>query len=91
MLQTISIVVKGKVQRVFFRHSARELAKKLKISGQVRNLPDGSVHIIATGTEKQLDKLTEWCRQGPSKAVVTGIESEKLPLQEFTDFTIIKF
>jgi acylphosphatase len=90
MRQTISILVKGKVQGVFYRQNTKEMAQRLGISGQVKNLPGGNVQVIATGTKEQLDKLIEWCRHGPSRAIVTDIHSEELPLQEFSHFTIVR-
>jgi len=91
MLQTISITVKGKVQGIFYRQSAKELAHQLGISGQIKNLPDGNVQIIATGTKVQLDQLMEWCKKGPPNAIVAGINFRELPLQEFSHFTIVRF
>ena len=90
MLQTISIVVKGRVQGVYFRQTAQEKATALGITGTVRNLPDRSVKIIATGIKEQLDKLIAWCRQGPSRAEVSGIELKEEALREFPDFRILK-
>lgn len=91
MLQTISIIVSGRVQGVFFRHSAKETAQHLNITGEVKNLNDGTVAIIATGTKEQLDQLIEWCKQGPPKANVAGIEIKNLSLQEFANFNIVRF
>jgi len=88
MQQTISIIVEGKVQGVFFRQSTAKKAIELGITGEVSNLPDGSVAIIATGTEEKLEELTAWCRQGPSKAIVTAIVKKELPLRSFRDFSI---
>ena len=90
MLQTISIVVKGRVQGVYFRQTAQDKATTLGITGTVRNLPDRSVKIIATGIKEQLDKLIAWCRQGPSRAEVSGIELKEEALREFPDFRILK-
>lgn len=90
MLQTISITVKGKVQGVFYRQTTHEKAIALGISGTVRNLPDRSVKIIATGTKEQLDKLTAWCRQGPSRAEVIDIICYEETLRSFPDFRIVK-
>ena len=91
MLQTISITVSGKVQGVFYRQSTKEMATSLGITGQVKNLSDGSVYIIATGTKEQLDKLVDWCRQGPPKAKVTSILVQELPFQHFGNFSIEHF
>ena len=88
MLQTISIIVSGEVQGVFYRQSAREKALAIGVKGKVMNLSNGDVQIIATGTKEQLDKLLEWCRQGPPKAKVSNVTSHELPLQQFDSFYI---
>ena len=88
MLQTISIIVSGKVQGVFYRQSAREKALAIGVKGKVMNLSNGDVQIIATGTKEQLEKLLEWCRQGPPKAIVSNVTSHELPLQQFDSFYI---
>jgi acylphosphatase len=90
MTKTISIFVSGKVQGVFYRQSTREKAMAIGINGQVRNLPDGRVHIIATGSKEQLDQLLEWCRQGPPRARVSGIESAEMPLEHFDQFLVMR-
>ena len=91
MLQTISITVSGKVQGVFYRQFTKEAAMNLGITGRVMNQPDGNVHVLATGTKEQLDKLIAWCRQGPPKAIVTGIKVQDIPLQSFDKFSIQRF
>ena len=88
MLKTVSIIVTGKVQGVWYRQSAKEKATELGVTGNVRNQPDGSVAIIATGLAKQLDQFIEWCRQGPPRARVTNVEVTELPLQSFDRFVI---
>lgn len=90
MLKTMSILVKGKVQGVFYRQSTKEKAAALEITGTVCNLPDESVAIMATGTQEQLDQLIQWCRQGPPRAVVTSVDVSEQPLQLFTGFKIVK-
>jgi acylphosphatase len=90
MLKTVSITVTGKVQGVFYRQSAREKATELGIKGEIRNMPDGTVQIIATGTSKQIEQLTEWCRQGPARAKVTNVITEERPLQSFEKFNIVR-
>ncbi|HUR66918.1 MAG TPA: acylphosphatase [Chitinophagaceae bacterium] len=88
MLQTISITVSGKVQGVFFRQSTKEKAQQLGITGQVKNRPDDTVHILATGTKQQLDELVSWCGHGPPKASVTAVLLKEQTLQSFKGFTI---
>ncbi|MBO9658413.1 MAG: acylphosphatase, partial [Chitinophagaceae bacterium] len=65
MLQTVSILITGKVQGVFYRKSARDQALAAGLVGHVRNLPDGSVQAIATGEPEQLNSFVGWCKQGP--------------------------
>ena len=80
---TITITVSGKVQGVYFRQSTKEIAISIGITGEIRNLANGNVYIVATGTKEQLDKLITWCRQGPPKASVTGIDIQESPLLQF--------
>ena len=84
------ITISGKVQGVYYRQSTREKSMQLGISGIVKNLTNGSVEVIASGTSDQLNNLVEWCKQGPPKAVVSSIESEELPYQTFDGFKIIR-
>jgi acylphosphatase len=88
MLQTISITVSGIVQGVYYRQSTKEKALELGISGIVKNLPDGNVQIVATGTASQLDQLVLWCWQGPPRAKVTAVKVEQEAPQVFTGFAI---
>lgn len=88
-MPSISIIVKGKVQGVFFRKSAREKAIAIGITGKIKNQPDESVYIIATGSQEQLHRFVEWCNEGPPRAIVSHIETKQEPLQNFTSFTIV--
>jgi len=90
-MQTITITVSGKVQGVFFRQSTKEIAISIGLTGEVRNLSTSDVYIIATGTKEQLDKLADWCRQGPPKARVANIEIQESPLLIFDGFSIKRF
>ena len=88
MLQTISITVSGIVQGVYYRQSTKEKAMELGIAGIVKNLPDGNVHILATGTNEQLDQLVQWCRVGPRNAQVDSVDVKSVNRQEFLGFVI---
>ncbi len=90
MLQTISILVKGKVQGVFYRQSTKEKAVAIGITGTVCNLPDDLVAIMATGKQEQLDLLVAWCKQGPPQAVVSNVDVTAQPLQMFKGFSVVK-
>lgn len=90
MLQSISITVDGLVQGVFYRRSTKAKADEYSITGEIKNKSDGTVHIIATGTEVQLNQFIEWCNKGPEMAIVTHVKVEKIPLQSFKGFSIVK-
>ncbi len=89
-MQTIHLLVKGKVQGVFFRASTKEVAQQLGVKGWVRNTEDGDVEITVTGDEASLQKFTDWCRQGPRKAEVYDVIVSTKSLEQFFDFTIIR-
>ena len=67
------IIVTGTVQGVFFRSETQEIARKLGVTGWVRNTDEDSVEIHAEGTEDSLKKLEEWCHRGPPSARVTNV------------------
>jgi len=90
MLRTISVTVKGKVQGVFYRQTTKETAGRLGITGEVKNLSNGDVHIIATGTEEQLQSLITWCKRGPERAAVTDVIVENIPTQSFEKFKVVR-
>ena len=84
------LTIKGKVQGVFFRATAKDIADELGINGWVKNLPDRNVEIKATATEAILQKFIDWCKQGPSKARVDEVIVEELSAEEFNGFRIIR-
>ncbi|MBN1169866.1 acylphosphatase [Candidatus Micrarchaeota archaeon] len=84
------IRVSGVVQGVFFRASARDVAKHLALAGYVKNMPDGSVEVVAHGPRHKLDKLLEWCKKGPPGARVEKTEFEfSEEKEEIRDFQIL--
>jgi acylphosphatase len=66
-------MISGMVQGVFFRREITSLARRLDVTGWVRNLPDGRVEVIAEGDKEKLDELVQFCRIGPSGARVKNI------------------
>ena len=89
-MKTIRLTIKGKVQGVFYRATAKDVADLTGIKGWVRNLPDNNVEIIATASEELLQKFINWCKQGPPKARVEDVIVEELNLQAFNGFRIIR-
>jgi len=70
---TARIIVEGRVQGVWYRGSAREEATRLGIAGFARNLPDGTVEIVAEGEKERIERLIAWCHKGPPGARVSGV------------------
>jgi acylphosphatase len=91
MLQ-MTLVIKGKVQRVGFRYSVVDyvLSSRLPIVGMVRNLADGSVEVIAQGDIEALKELHRFCTKGPPRAEVREVTEDLIQINklEFSDFTI---
>lgn len=69
--------IHGRVQGVWFRGWAVDVARELGLSGWVRNRHDGSVEILAEGPEEAIEALIERCRQGPSGARVEQVQAEE--------------
>lgn len=71
-------IVSGKVQGVFFRASTREQAQRLGLRGEARNLPDGTVEVLAAGDAAGVDALERWLHQGPPLAQVLEVAREEI-------------
>lgn len=88
MKKHFTIKISGLVQGVYFRASTREKADALKVTGFVRNEPDGSVYVEAEGEEDDLKAFLQWCHRGPSGAVVEQCKVTERDLKGFGRFTI---
>lgn len=67
-------LIEGRVQGVLFRESTRRVAQPLGITGYAKNMPDGSVQVLACGEAGALNRLGEWLKQGPPMAQVDRLE-----------------
>lgn len=89
-MATVHLLIKGKVQGVFYRATAKEVAEKLGLAGWVKNTKDGDVEAVATGTDEKIRQFINWCRQGPSKAIVTDIQITSTEEELFEDFKVVR-
>ncbi len=68
------VVALGHVQGVFFRETARRRALALGVAGWIRNNSDGSVEAAFEGAEDAVERLVEFCREGPRGARVEWVD-----------------
>ena len=84
------LIIKGKVQGVYFRARAKEFADNAGITGWVRNTVDGCVEALASGSAEHLELFIHWCRRGPQRAVVDEITIMDEPETRFDGFRILR-
>ncbi|MDE3213302.1 MAG: acylphosphatase [Bacteroidota bacterium] len=89
-MKTIHIEIYGKVQGVYYRASAREIALNCRISGWIRNDYSGKVEALVTGSEADLEKFITWCWEGPSRASVEKVDTREVTLQHFDTFEVLR-
>ena len=70
----LSARITGRVQGVGFRNFTRTRARRLGVTGWVRNERDGSVRLEAEGTRETLDSLVEAVQHGPRMARVENVD-----------------
>ena len=89
-MKTVRLIIKGRVQGVFYRATAKDVADLIGVKGWIKNLPDDNVEIMATAAEDVLQKFIAWCKQGPPKARVDEVITEDVDFEEFKGFKIIR-
>ena len=88
-MKTVEILVSGRVQRVGFRACIRRIAMNVGVNGEVMNLPDGRVRILATADPPQLDKFISML-YGCTRVVIRDLQVREQLEQEFLDFSILR-
>lgn len=88
-LKQVTLIVRGRVQGVYFRASAQREAKRLGLTGWVRNRADGSVEMCVEGEEEPLREVVGWAHHGPTSAHVEKVDVRwRSYAGEFSDFKI---
>lgn len=86
----IQLVIRGRVQGVYFRASAQREARRLGLTGWVRNRPDSAVELVAEGEEDQVKDFLAWAQRGPSTARVDQVETRwRSYTGEYPEFRIV--
>ena len=82
--------ISGKVQGVFYRATAKDMAERHGLTGWVKNTSDGDVEVLVSGTTEQLEKFIDWCWKGPLGARVIHVEVTDREEEGFRDFRIVR-
>jgi acylphosphatase len=75
----LRLLVRGRVQGVWFRESCRRQADAAGVAGWARNLADGGVEVVLEGPTAAVRTVATWCRSGPPRAEVTAVEQVDEP------------
>jgi len=89
-METMHLLIKGKVQCVFYRATARRKAVELGLTGWIKNTAGGDVECLVSGTRGKLQTFIEWCKKGPEKAVVSEVIATPKEPQSFAAFEIVR-
>ena len=87
-MHTIHLLITGKVQGVFYRASAKDVADRLGLKGWIRNTKEGDVEAVVTGEQNEVMLFARWCRQGPPRADVEDVIVTEKPEEGFADFVV---
>jgi acylphosphatase len=85
--RTVRLVVRGRVQGVYYRFSMVHEAVRVGVTGWVRNRSDGSVEAIVQGAPDRVDEVIAWARRGPRAAEVAGVDVSEAE-GEFASFEV---
>lgn len=88
MSSAVHLIVRGRVQGVWFRASTQEQALQLGVCGWAKNCQDGSVEIHAEAEKETLEEFINWCRKGPPAAQVSTLDIEWVHSQGLNTFEI---
>ncbi|MFQ5590301.1 MAG: acylphosphatase [Phycisphaerae bacterium] len=84
-----TVLFSGTVQGVGFRFTARALASRFKVTGFVRNLPDGRVELVAEGSQREVDGFQEAVADAMRRYIDSVSLTDTSATDEFRSFTIV--
>jgi len=89
-MKRVVLLIAGQVQGVGYRAWVCWQAKKLVLTGWVKNKADGAVAIVAEGSKTKLEEFIKACQRGPEVAWVTKVEKQwEAATGEYASFTVI--
>ncbi|MET0725322.1 MAG: acylphosphatase [Leifsonia sp.] len=87
-MRRVSVVVRGRVQGVGFRYSARSEAQRLGVTGWIGHRADGSVEAEIQGPDAAIDTLLDWLAIGPPGASVSAVDTAEVPVRGEAGFRV---
>lgn len=82
------VIVHGHVQGVFFRESVRRLAQQRGVAGFAANRRDGTVEALFEGEPAAVERLVDFCRDGPRGARVDSVDVFEEPPDDLSGFAV---
>jgi len=90
-LKRVHLIIRGRVTGVYFRAATQREAKRLGVTGWVKNRNDGAVEIMAEGEEDTIKDIVAWSHHGPTAARVDHVDVRWRGFTgEFADFRIVE-
>ena len=90
-MEEFRAIISGRVQMVMFRDFVTRKAHKVGVSGFVRNLPNGTVEVVAQGEKEKLERLIEYLHKGSMLSHVDNVAVEwRTPQKTFDAFELIR-
>lgn len=86
-----AVVIRGRVQGVWFRQSTKQTADRFAVTGWVRNNPDLSVQAVFEGQRAAVQAVLDWCQCGPEQAQVEKVQIEwQAASGQYRDFRVLR-
>jgi acylphosphatase len=88
-MKRFKATVRGRVQGVGFRAYATREARRLGLTGWIRNEFDGNVSVLAEGEDSAMQAFLEWLHHGPPGARVVAVDADwSAPVGDVATFEI---
>ena len=89
-IHKVHLTISGRVQGVGFRQFVFMMAHELRLTGWVKNKPEGAVEVFGEGSKESVDLLIGACQKGPTMARVSVVDKTiSHGNREYNDFSIV--